>query len=165
MPRRTLRIMLTTLLLLMVLDASAEDGLRALDPWIPAAPPGAPMLAGYMTLLNDGDETIEIASARAEGFRRVELHRSFHDRGMARMRRVERLEIEPGEAVTLERGGLHLMLMQPRRPPAPGQTVRIEFLDRRNQVLLEVDAEVIRRRDRERDLDPDDRRPRRPAPR
>ena len=159
-PRRVLQALPTILLLLMVLDASAEDGLRALDPWIPAAPPGAPMMAGYMTLLNEGNQSVEIASVRAEGFRRVELHRSFNERGMSRMRRVERLEIEPGEAVTLELGGLHLMLMQPRRPPPPGQTVRIEFLDRRNHVLLEVDAEVIRRRDRN---DPD-RRDRRRGP-
>ncbi|MBY6203690.1 copper chaperone PCu(A)C [Halomonas denitrificans] len=143
-----LRSSIATLLLLMVLDASAADGLRALDPWIPAAPPGAPMLAGYMTLLNDGDEAVRIASARAEGFRRVELHRSFHEDGMARMRRVDGLVIEPGEAITLERGGLHLMLMQPVRSPPPGHSVRIEFLDTRNRVVLEVDAEVIRRRDR-----------------
>ena len=145
-----LRPSIATLLLLMVLDAFAADGLRALDPWIPAAPPGAPMLAGYMTLLNDGNEAVRIAAVRAEGFRRVELHRSFHEDGVARMRRVDGLVIEPGEAVTLERGGLHLMLMQPLRPPPPGRAVRIEFLDRRNEVLLEVDAEVIRRRDRHR---------------
>lgn len=143
-----LKTTLTALLMVMVLDASAEDRLRALDPWIPAAPPGAPMMAGYMTLLNDGDRPVEIASARAQGFRRVELHRSFNDRGVSRMRRVERLVIEPGEAVTLELGGLHLMLMQPQRMPPPGRTVNIEFLDRQRHVLLEVEAEVIRRRDR-----------------
>ena len=159
-----LRRAITTLLLLMVLDASAADGLRALDPWIPAAPPGAPMLAGYMTLLNDGSDPVRITSARAEGFRRVQLHRSFHEGGMARMRRVEGLVIEPGEAVTLERGGLHLMLMQPMRPPPPGHAVRIEFLDARNQVVLEVDAEVIRRRDRGQNRPEDDRRARRPGP-
>ncbi len=145
-----IRSALTALLLLMVLDASADDGLRALDAWIPAAPPGAPMLAGYMTLLNDGSDTVRIASARARGIGRIEIHRSFDDRGVARMRRVDGLVIEPGEAVTLERGGLHLMLMQPVRVPPPGQSLRIEFLDLRGDVVLEVDAEVIRRRDRNR---------------
>ncbi len=159
-----LRRSITTLLFLMVLDAFAGDGLRALDPWIPAAPPAAPMLAGYMTLVNDGSAPVSIASARAEGFGRVELHRSFHEDGMARMRRVDRLVIEPGEGVTLERGGLHLMLMQARTPLPPGRTVRIEFLDAHGEVLLEVEAEVIRRRDRDRNPNGNKARARTPGP-
>lgn len=140
-----LRRSLTTLLLVMVLDASAADGLRAVDPWIPAAPPAARMLAGYMELVNDSEDAVEIVAARADGFGRAEIHRSVREGGMARMRKIDRLVIEPGETAMLERGGLHLMLMMPQRPHRPGDTVTIDLLDASGNVAVSVDAEVRRR--------------------
>lgn len=140
-----LRIALTTLLCWMVIDAAAADGLRADDPWIPAAPPAARMMAAYMTLVNDGDDAIDVVDARADGFGRVEIHRSFREDGMMRMRRIEVLEVPAGESVALERGGLHVMLMAPERVPAEGEQLTIELLDASGEVVLSVDAEVQRR--------------------
>ena len=136
---------LTTLLMSMVIDAAAADGLRADDPWVPAAPPTARMMAGYMTLLNDGREDVEIVDARADGFGRVEIHRSYREDGMMRMRRIDALDVPAGGAVTLARGGLHVMLMAPERVPAEGETVTIELLDADGSVVLSVDASVERR--------------------
>ena len=139
------RFALTTLLMSMVIDAAAADGLRADDPWVPAAPPTARMMAGYMTLLNDGREDVEIVDARADGFGRVEIHRSYREDGMMRMRRIEALDVPAGGAVTLARGGLHIMLMAPERVPAEGETVTIELLDADGNVVLSADASVERR--------------------
>jgi len=140
-----LRLALTTLLLSMVIDAAAADGLRADDPWIPAAPPTARMMAGYMTLVNDGAAAVEIVDARAAGFGRVEIHRSFREDGMMRMRRIDGLDVPPGGSVTLMRGGLHIMLMAPERVPAEGDTVNIELLDIDGNVVLSAEAAVERR--------------------
>ena len=136
---------LTILLLSMVIDAAAADGLRADDPWIPAAPPSARMMAGYMTVINDGDAPVEIVDARAAGFGRVEIHRSYREDGMMRMRRVDVLDVPAGGSTTLERGGLHIMLMAPERVPAEGETVTIDLLDASGEVVLSAEAAVERR--------------------
>lgn len=140
-----LRTVLTSLFLMMVIDAAAADGLRADDPWIPAAPPSARMMAGYMTVVNSGDAAIEIFDAQAEGFGRVEIHRSYREDGMMRMRKVDVLEVPAGESVALERGGLHIMLMAPERVPGAGETVAIDLLDADGRVVLSAEAAVERR--------------------
>lgn len=140
-----LRTVLTSLLLSMVIDAAAADGLRADDPWIPAAPPAARMMAGYMTVINEGHTTVEIVDARAAGFGRVEIHRSYREDGMMRMRRVDVLEVPANGSVTLQRGGLHIMLMAPERVPSEGEAVTLELLDGEGEVVLSVDAAVERR--------------------
>ena len=44
-----------------------------------------------------------------------------------RMEQVSSLQVNPGETVQLEPGGLHLMMMQPAEPTRPGEVHRIEI--------------------------------------
>lgn len=74
---------------------------------------GNPMSAGYMLLSNNSDAPIEITSVSSPQFASVELHETRDENGIARMRPIEALSIEPGQAVRLEPGGKHLMLMRP----------------------------------------------------
>ena len=90
-----------------------------------AAPPGAPVLAGYMTLRNPGPRPVAVTGAASPDFERVEVHRTVVRDGVARMEPVPRLEVAPGEAVRLEPGGMHLMLIGPRRDLRPGDRVRL----------------------------------------
>ena len=134
----------TTVFFALVFTSQTQAGdLKAIDPWIPEAPPTAPMLAGYMELKNTGDEDIRIVDARSEElFGRVEIHISETVDGMSRMRRIPVLEIPTGESVVLERGGLHLMLMRPERVPTDGETVSIDLLNEVDEVVLTVEAKV-----------------------
>lgn len=115
---------------------------RAVDAWIPAAPPSARMLAGYVELVNEGADPVTINSVRAAGFEIAEIHRSVDDNGVARMRRVEQIEIPAGEAVELAPGGLHIMLMRPERVPKSGESVTIELLDDNDAIVATFDATV-----------------------
>ncbi|MEM1081522.1 MAG: copper chaperone PCu(A)C, partial [Pseudomonadota bacterium] len=72
----------------------------------------------------------------------VEIHQSETLEGVARMRKVDLLEIQPDQTVVLTRGGLHLMLMQPRIRPARGDRVAIELINDRGEVAIEFEAEV-----------------------
>lgn len=69
--------------------------------------------AGYMTLINDSDEVVSITSVASPQFDSVEMHETIIEDGIARMRPIEALVIAPGSTVKFERGGKHLMLMQP----------------------------------------------------
>ena len=87
-----------------------------------AARPGGAS-AAYMTIrtLDAPDRLIAASSDVAE---RVELHaHMLDDQGVARMREVAAIAVEPGADTVLEPGGLHVMLMGLRRELAEGDMV------------------------------------------
>ncbi len=106
--------------------AAAQVGVS--NAWIPQAPPGAAMLAGYLTIKNDGDTTIGILAAESDRFRTVSVHQTVIENGVARMRELHSLEIAPGQEVKFAPGGMHLMLMQPRTEVRPGDRIEITLL-------------------------------------
>jgi len=95
--------------------------------WVRAAPPGAMMLAGYMTLRNDGKAPVIFKSAQSDMFGMIELHRTTIVNGVSTMRAAGEQTIPAGSALRIEQGGLHLMLMQPRRELKVGDTVRLRL--------------------------------------
>ena len=72
--------------------------------------PGRSMSAAFMTVRNTGVEDFVITSACLEGADSVEIHTHSHVDGVMRMRQLHELTIKAGEAVTLEPGGMHLMI-------------------------------------------------------
>ncbi len=116
------------LLLLTPLLALADAGLDVIDPWAPEAPPGR-MMAGFMDLHNSSDAPIVLVDAHSPQFGHVEIHTMVMDDGVMRMRRLEELVIEPGETVTLESGGLHLMFIEPLDRLSAGDEIAVELID------------------------------------
>lgn len=108
------------------LPGSAALSLR--DGWIRAAPPDAPVRAGYGVIGNAGKSAVVIDAVRSEAFGAIEIHEMRDVEGVMRMRRVPRLVLEPGRELALEPGGLHLMLFRPAAPLAEDARVEIRFL-------------------------------------
>ena len=93
-------------------------------PHVPAPPPGAPSVAGYLTLVNEGDEPDRLLGATARFAGGVELHSTTMDGDVARMRTLETgIEIPGGASVPLAPNGTHLMFVD----PAPGLAVGDEL--------------------------------------
>jgi copper(I)-binding protein len=65
------------------------------------------------------------------------MHETVIEDGIARMREIPVLEIAAGETVVFERGGKHLMLMQPVGTPG---TVTLNFYSD-DVLLLSVSTE------------------------
>lgn len=80
---------------------------------VTAPRPGMGMSAGYLSITNNADSPVAITRVASPQFGSVEMHESRIVDGVARMRPIERLEIGSGATLKLERGGKHLMLMQP----------------------------------------------------
>lgn len=108
--------------------------------WVRAAPPGAAVLAGYAVLRNAGAQPLTVSSLSSPQFGSVEIHESSEEGGMARMRRIETLEIPAHGQVRLEPSGKHLMLMQPKAGIAAGSNV--ELLVAACEPALKVDFPV-----------------------
>jgi hypothetical protein len=71
---------------------------------------GLTTAAGYMTIRNDGDEGDRLIGAASPAATSIELHTHRMDGGVARMERVEQVDVPAHATVTFAPGGLHLML-------------------------------------------------------
>jgi copper(I)-binding protein len=95
------------------------------DGWVRAMPPGMKMTAAFGTLANEGGGPLELLAWHSDAFDDVTLHRTVIEDGVSRMREVETMSLAPGEALVMEPGGYHLMLMAPSRTLAPGDALTL----------------------------------------
>lgn len=73
-------------------------------------PASARAAAGYLTVTNAGSAPDRLIGVEAEVGNPM-IHLSEEKDGIARMTHVEAVEIPPGQTVTLEPGGYHVMFM------------------------------------------------------
>ena len=95
---------------------------RVSQAWIRWLPAGLPA-AGYMTIRNDSDGTLRLASAASPDYRGVMLHHSRLAHSDSTMEMLDHLDVPAHASVTLAPGGYHLMLTQPTRALHPGDKV------------------------------------------
>jgi hypothetical protein len=112
-------------------------------PWIREAPPGATVLAAYMVLSNSADTQSMITRIESPDFRDTRIHRTVVEDGVAKMLSVEHLQVPAHGSVTLEPGGMHLMLFDPLRPLQAGDTVTL-VVHESNGDSVTVQAPVVR---------------------
>lgn len=101
---------------LMALPAAAHDyttgSLSVGHPMAFETPATASNGGGYLTITNSGGTADRLLRIEAEGFDEVSLHEtSTDDKGVARMRHVDGVDLPAGETVTLAPGGMHVMFM------------------------------------------------------
>ena len=114
------RIMLFLLLLASSVLAAAEPTVSGA--WIRALPPTQPVTAAYASVTNSGDQVVNLVGARIEGVGRVEIHTSREVNGLIRMEQLSALPVLPGQTISLEPGGSHLMLFELESMPRPGES-------------------------------------------
>ncbi len=125
------------ILTLLILPVSAWAELRISDGRIKHLPPTVPVRAGYMTIHNPEPDPVTIVGVNSAAFARVEIHQTLMQDGMMRMEQIPALTIEANATVVMEPGGMHLMLMQPHQPTAPGKIIPLTLIleDGRRLVL------------------------------
>lgn len=119
--------------LMATVAASAAVGAEPCAPtleaaWVRAAPPAATTLAGYAVLRNGCDVAVTVTGIESLDFAMPMIHRSVDEGGISRMRPAGELVVPAGGELRFEPGGLHLMLMQPKRPLAEGDAARIRLV-------------------------------------
>lgn len=92
---------------------------RVIQPWARASAGPARAGAAYMRLetVGAGDKLISASTPMAS---RATPHRQFIENEIAKMRPVDAIEVEAGEATVLRPGGLHIMLMGLNEPLREG---------------------------------------------
>jgi len=106
--------------------------------WARATPPGAQVAAAYLTIESIG-ELDRVTAVSTPAARSAEIHATVVAAGQSSMRPVGDLVLEPGEPVTLEPGGMHVMLMDLAQPLVAGQSFMLTLhLEKRGDVTVEV---------------------------
>ena len=94
-------------------EAAVESGeIRVAEAFTPV-PPNPEVASAYLVIENGSDVDDELVGASTDVAGAVEIHHTVEDGdGRSMMEEVERLAVPAGATVTLEPGGLHLMLLQ-----------------------------------------------------
>ena len=130
--------------LLFLISHSAISEIVVKNAWVRAAPAGSKTMAAYMLIDNQGSQTMSSSKIIANGFERTELHRSFIDNNIAKMKKLENISINGNESLTLEPGGLHLMLINPKKVPIKNSKIEmlIFFENENDNEVIRIEAEV-----------------------
>ncbi|MEO8186247.1 MAG: copper chaperone PCu(A)C [Burkholderiaceae bacterium] len=109
----------------LVLAGPAAPDLVVSDAWARPTVPGQDVGAAYFSISSVRDSTlIEVQSDVAAS---VQIHRMSADGDVMRMRQLDRLPLPAGQTVRLAPGGVHLMMMQLKRPLRIGDTVTLSL--------------------------------------
>lgn len=119
--------------LILAAAASAAVGAEPCAPvieqaWVRAAPPGATALAGYLVLRNDCDAPVTVTGVESLDFDLPMIHRSEDQGGMSHMQAAGPLDVPAQGELRFVPGGLHLMLMAPKRAFTEGDVARIRLV-------------------------------------
>lgn len=106
--------------------AGAAEPPAIAEAWIRETPPGARTAAAYLTITNHGPAD-RLLGAATPAAGTVELHTHVVENGMSRMVRLAEVNLPAGQAVKLEPGGLHLMLLDVAMPLAAGSSVSLSL--------------------------------------
>ena len=89
--------------------AGHRDAVEVRKVWSPAAPPGSSVAAVYAEIIARDADTL--LGATTPVARSVDMHETSEEAGMMKMRPLEQVELQPGQPVLFEPGGMHMMLM------------------------------------------------------
>ena len=115
------KLTLLFLSLILVSISHAADIVKVSDAWVRLPPPGAQIAAAYLTL--ESKQTLSLSSAASPAVEVVEIHSMSTKNGVMQMRQLKALTLPAGKPLTLEPGGLHLMLINPKKPLKEGDQI------------------------------------------
>jgi periplasmic copper chaperone A len=107
--------------------ALAADDIAVHDAWVRAAPPGATVLAAYLTIDNHSASAQALSGASSPQFERVEIHRTEIKNGVASMSAQPRVAIPAHGTLSFAPDGYHLMLIGPRKALHTGDHVELRM--------------------------------------
>jgi copper(I)-binding protein/mono/diheme cytochrome c family protein len=104
-------------------EKPADDVVAIMNAWVREAHAKAKVNAGYMTLVNVGDEEVTLVKVESKGYESIEVHEMATVDGMMEMRELTDLVIPAKGQIQFEPGAKHLMLMGPKEHLAKGRQV------------------------------------------
>ena len=108
--------------------AALPDTIAIEAPWTRPTATAGGIGAGYAKITNKGSEPDVLLGGSSDAAERVEVHQtSIDDKGVASMKKLDAVEIKPGESIELKPGGMHLMLIGLKAPLKEGDTLKAKL--------------------------------------
>lgn len=122
---------------------SAESSLRVDGAWARRALmlKGTGTGAVYAALVNTGKTPDALLTASTDAAGVVEIHETYQESGLSKMRPVARIEVPPGKTIEMKPGGYHIMLIDLKRDLKAGEIVQLTLVFQ-NAGKLAVNAQV-----------------------
>ncbi|WP_142847346.1 copper chaperone PCu(A)C [Telmatospirillum sp. J64-1] len=111
------------------------------EPWARATPPTARVGGGFMQIVNNGEQPDRLVGASSPIAPDVELHTHVREGEVMRMRPVDHIDLPPGETVSMQPGGLHVMFIGLEKPLVQDEVVPVT-LEFEQAGSLEIQMEV-----------------------
>lgn len=137
------KILLSTVLLLTSHLAAAEVNVDGA--YVRAVPPGQMNSAAFMQLGNNDNQDLSLIAATSDAAKNVELHTHTQDNGVMRMRQISEIKLPSKQQVTLQPGGMHIMMIGLTRNLIVGENISLSltFSDGSQQSLQVPVKEVM----------------------
>jgi len=127
MPTRILLCLLVALLALSTASA-ADPGIKVEKAWARATPASATTAVVYLTVANSGaaaDRLTEVSTPVAAS---ADMHLMAMEGNVMQMRDVDAVDVKPGDRISFKPGGLHIMLMNLKRPLQKGERFALSLV-------------------------------------
>ncbi len=122
------KLILLSSLFLTFSSLSAET-LEFRDTLINEAPPGATVMAAYMTIVNNSDKPRSVVKVNSPDYESVEMHYSFIEEGVAKMQKIDAFEVDANSVLKLEPRSNHLMLIKPKKHTRRGEIIILNLTE------------------------------------
>ena len=108
-------------------DPATHPGISVRDAWSRPAAAGTNG-AGFFTIRNSGTSPDTLLSVSSRDARKVEMHQTVMSDGVMSMLRLDSgVMLAPGQSLTFEPGGRHLMLLDIKSALRVGDTLPLTF--------------------------------------
>ena len=114
--------------LLLAAGIAQAAGLKVQGAWARATPPGTDVGVVYLRIDNRGGKADRLLTVKTPVASSAAIHQTIIENDVARMRPVSVLHVGADEVVSLEPGGLHMMLFGLKQPLAKGKSFPLELV-------------------------------------
>ncbi len=119
--------------------AAAASGLWVETPWARASLGGVKNAIVYGALVNDGPGAVRLVGGSTPVADHVEFHIHAMNGSVMTMRQLDSVDLKAGETAQLKPGGLHIMLIDLKRPLKEGESFPLTLtLDGGASIAVEV---------------------------
>ena len=117
-------------------NLAVAQGVVAEACWVRLLPAPAPS-AGYFVVKNSTGAPVSVVGAAApKDYGLLMVHQTRHENGMSRMGMVDEVAVPAGGQLEFKPGGYHIMLEQPRRDVAVGDTIQVDLVLKSGQKVV-----------------------------
>lgn len=113
-------------------------------PWVQEPPPGPNTTMAGMVIENEGDTEDALLGVKSDIAKKVEIHKTVFENGVAKMVHQKEVVIPPHSEVEFKHHGYHIMLIGLKKALKVGEKVKLVLIFKRSG-RIEVWAPVVKK--------------------